>query len=45
MRVGKAENAPRVVADLRQGFCYRLVGFALVIVGLIAQLVGVVLGV
>jgi len=45
MCMGKRENAARVVADLERGFYYRMAGFALLIVGLTAQLVGVVLGV
>lgn len=45
MCMGKAEKDPRVVADLERGLYYRGAGFGLVIVGLIAQLVGVVLGV
>lgn len=43
--VWKSDNGPMVVADLQQGFCYGLVSFALVVGGLIAQVVGVVVGV
>lgn len=41
----RAEKDARVVADLERGLYYRVAGFALVIVGLIAELVGAVLGV